>query len=130
VTLSWDTQADLDLHLVLPTGTTVWAKNLNSVDPNQNPDPTSGGILDYDSNGNCQIDGRRREVVYFNQPPPAGHYLARVDTFSLCGEAQANWTVEVAGAASKKASGFSRDRDTAFAHDAAAGVTAIEFDVP
>jgi hypothetical protein len=129
VTLSWDTEADLDLHLVLPAGTVIWAKNINSVDPNQNPDWQSGGILDFDSNANCQIDGRRREMIYWTTPPPAGHYLARVDTYSLCGESYANWTVTVAGVASGMASGHSLDRDTAYTHDSMAGVTALQFDV-
>src|SRR5262249_3084337 len=130
VTLAWDTEADLDLHLVTPSGTTIWAKNINSNDPSTNPDYTTGGILDFDSNSNCQIDGRRREMIYCPQPPPSGHYIARVDTFSLCGEIYANWTVTVAGAASTMASGHSVDRDTAFPHVAMAGVTAVEFDVP
>jgi hypothetical protein len=125
VTLAWDVQADLDLHLVLPDSTVVWAKNINSTN-----DGTLGGILDFDSNANCQIDGRRQESVYWTTPPPAGHYIARVDAYSLCGEAQANWTLTVGGAAMGKASGWMRDRDTAYPHDANAGVTAIEFDVP
>jgi hypothetical protein len=120
VTLTWDTEADLDLHLVIPDGTVLWAKNIAD---------SSGGILDYDSNSNCQIDGRRKEVAYWTTPPPSGHYIARVDAYSLCGEAQANWTLVVDGAATGKATGWMRDRDTAYAHDANGGVTAIEFDV-
>jgi hypothetical protein len=130
VTLTWDTEADLDLHLVTPSGTTIWAKNINSNNPSNDPDYTTGGILDFDSNANCQIDGRRKEVIYWTQPPPSGHYIARVDAYSLCGESQATWSVVVAGAASGMASGYSLDRDTAYPHDANAGVTALEFDVP
>jgi hypothetical protein len=129
ITLSWDTQADLDLHVVTPSGVILWAKNINSAPPNA---WQTGGILDVDSNANCQIDGRRRETARWSAPPPSGHYIARVDAFSLCGEVQADWTVSATldGASLGRASGYARDSDTAFAHDAAAGVTALQFDVP
>jgi hypothetical protein len=137
VTLSWDTQADLDLHLVTPSGVDVWAKKINSVDP---PVPGSPGdpnawmtgvILDFDSNANCQIDGRRQEDAYA-MTPPSGHYIARVDTFSLCGEAQADWrvTATLDGNALGDARGFSLPTDPTFKHEAGAGVTALSFDVP
>jgi hypothetical protein len=132
VALSWDTQADLDLHLAMPDGAIVWAKNVNSNDPTANPNGwPDGAILDFDSNANCQIDGLRRETAR-STAPASGHYIARVDAFSLCGEAQADWTLTVTldGTRLGTATGFLRDRDTAYPHDAAAGVTALAFDVP
>lgn len=138
MTLEWDTQADLDLHVVTPSGVEIWAKNINSAEPpapGQTADPNAwqaGGILDFDSNANCVIDGRRRETVYWTQPPPSGRYLARVDTYSMCGEAQANWTVTatLGGQPAGRAFGFSRDNDAAMKHEAGAGVTALTVDVP
>jgi len=138
VSLAWDTEADLDLHLVTPDGTEVWANKINSAPgpvPGQPTDPNgwkSGGILDYDSNGSCVIDGRRVENVYWTVAPPSGHYIARVDTFAMCGEPIANWRVGVTlgdqplGAAS----GFGRDSDVILPHGAGAGVTALELDIP
>jgi hypothetical protein len=133
VSLAWDTEADLDLHLVTPTGE-VWAKRINSTPkppPGTTPDPNawkSGGILDFDSNGNCIIDGRRKENVYWTQPPPSGHYIARVDAFSLCGEADAIWTVTTS--LGGMAQGRALPTDTQFDHGEGAGVTALEFDIP
>jgi hypothetical protein len=133
VTLTWDTEADLDLHLVTPTGE-VWAKHINSTPPpppGQLPDPNawkSGGILDFDSNANCAIDGRRKENVFWTVPPPSGHYIARVDAWSLCGEAQAIWTVTTSMGG--EAHGRAEPSDTQFDHGEGAGTTALEFDIP
>ena len=138
VSLRWDTEADLDLHLVIPGGSEIWANKINSFDP---PPPGSGGdsnayqaggILDFDSNSNCNIDGRRLENIYWTQTPPSGHYIARVDTFSLCAAAQADWVLDVTldGKSLGHAAGTGRDSDAALPHGAMAGVTAFTFDVP
>jgi hypothetical protein len=137
ISLAWDAEADLDLHVVTPAGIEIWAKNINSNQqplPGMTADPDAwklGGILDFDSNANCVIDGRRREEVSF-AAPPSGHYIVRVDTFSLCGEPQAWWQVAATldGAPKGQASGYALPSDTAFKHEAGAGLTALAFDVP
>ena len=139
VTLRWDTEADLDLHVVEPDGTEVWARNINDATPpapgDPPPDPAyvnGGGILDFDSNSQCQIDGRRQEDVTYAMRVPSGHYLVRVETFSLCAAADANWTVDVIsqGNAIAHARGESTDADVRLAHGAGAGTKAVEFDIP
>jgi hypothetical protein len=140
VSLSWDSEADLDLHLQLPGDppVIVWAQNINSYQappPPEQPDPAqaaAGGILDFDSNAQCAIDGRRQENIAWTQPPPSGTYQARVDVFSLCGQASAHWTMvatlgdeEIA-----RAEGTLGEDATKTAHDAAAGTLALTFDVP
>ena len=138
VGLKWDSEADLDLHLLIPDGTEIWANKINSYTPPPPGTPgdpnafKSGGILDFDSNANCQIDGRRAENVYWTMAPPSGHYIARVDTYSLCGVPQANWQLAVTldGASLGRASGAGRDSDAALTHGRGAGVTALEFDIP
>jgi uncharacterized protein YfaP (DUF2135 family) len=114
--------ADLDLHVVDPAGVEIWAKHISD----------SGGVLDFDSNSNCVIDGRRQEDVVWMAPPPPGHYLVRVDTYSLCSETFANWTVGVTldGAVIAAAEGVGRDSDASlYAHEQGAGVLATQFDV-
>jgi len=65
VSLEWDTEADLDLHVVTPDGVEIWAGNINSYQappPGTPVDPAAwqaGGILDLDSNAGCVIDGRQ-----------------------------------------------------------------------
>lgn len=133
VTLDWDTEADLDLHVVDPLGDEIFHGDPSSVDPFQpGASDASPGVLDLDSNADCVLDGLRREDVTWASEPPSGHYLVRVDTASLCGEPTARWRVEVTldGAALGGAAGVALDSDTRDAHDRGAGVLAFEFDVP
>ncbi len=138
VSLSWDTEADLDLHVVDPAGVEIYKGNISSykkpppgtpVDPNG---PKNGGILDFDSNAACVIDGRRAEHVTYAGAPPSGHYVVRVDTFSLCDAPSANWRVSVLldGKSLGASQGESTNEDEQTAHDRGAGVLASEFDVP
>lgn len=138
VTLRWDSQSDLDLHVVDPTGAEVFYRDINSAKgptPGRPVDPQAslvGGVLDVDSNCSCVVDGRRRENVVWKVPPPSGHYEVRVDTFSLCGEGAARWAVDAVldGRSLGRASGTSVSWDTRAAHDRGAGVLALGFDVP
>jgi hypothetical protein len=99
--LQWDSNADLDLHVVDPNGVEIWSRNINSYEappPGVAEDPEGwrrGGILDFDSNANCVIDGRRRENVVWVQAPPAGVYVVRVEAASLCEQVAARWRLEV-----------------------------------
>ena len=138
VSLFWDTEADLDLHVVDPNGVEIWKRNINSWEPpppGEPVDPTAwqtGAVLDFDSNAQCVIDGRRRENVIWREAAPAGKYAVRVDTFSLCAEAAARWSVEVyrAGARIAGAQGLGTEIDTRGPHDRGAGVLALTFEVP
>jgi hypothetical protein len=138
VTLRWDTESDLDLHVVDPSGAIIWAGDINSYmmpPPGTVPDPNAwkaGGILDFDSNAQCAIDGRLREDVIWTMPPPSGHYLVRVDAFSMCGQLFAHWSVDVrlAGELVAHASGSMFDADTRGMHGRDAGLDALAFDVP
>lgn len=137
VALSWDTESDLDLHLLTPGGVEVYHGNVNSWQRSGvvvAGDETwrAGGLLDFDSNADCVIDGRREENIVWTVPPPSGSYAVRVDTPSLCGTAGARWQVEVwrAGALLGSARGFSTGTASRFGHDRGAGVLALEFQVP
>jgi hypothetical protein len=138
VSLRWDRPVDLDLHVVDPNGVEIYKRNINSFEPpppGQPVDPNawqSGALLDFDSNAACVIDGRQRENVVWKSDPPAGHYIVRVDTFSLCGESFANWFVDVHanGTLVARAAGASGPVDEAMPHDRGAGVLAVEFDRP
>lgn len=139
ISLSWDTVADLDLHVTDPSGVVIWKGNINSYEPpppGSSPEapgtPHPGGILDFDSEAQCVPDGRRAEHVVYADKPPSGHYVARVDTYSLCGTNGARWRVEgfLDGVSIGAAEGASTDFDTRFTHDRGAGVLALELDVP
>jgi hypothetical protein len=140
VSLRWDTESDLDLHLVDPDGIIVWNGNLNSYVPPPPGDPVdpnaaaAGGILDFDSNAQCLIDGRREENIAWRGDmamPPHGTYSVLVDTFSLCAATTAHWNVDVFVDGNDQsiahAEGTVTDADTRGSHDAMSGVRALTF---
>ena len=138
VSLDWATEADLDLHVVDPNGVEIWAKNQNSwarPAPPEVPDPTawmSGGLLDFDSNAQCTVDGRRQENAVWKSTPPSGTYTVRVDAFSLCGETAAPFRVRVLTPTGALADvrGQLGPSDTRFSHGAGAGVLTTTFTLP
>lgn len=87
VTLSWDSDADVDLHVVDPSGEEIYFANRTSA---------SGGQLDLDSNAGCSIDDVRNEnITWPVGTAPRGTYTVRVDYWSSCGVARTNYTVLV-----------------------------------
>jgi hypothetical protein len=89
--LNWDTNADLDLHIVTHDGTELDPKHPATAPKGDGGFPPGTGVLDRDSNAACVIDGVRTENVVWNDYPAPGLYLAKVDMFSACGEAAANF---------------------------------------
>lgn len=138
VQLTWRGRADLDLHLIDPTGVEIWARHPSGYQPPPPPalpDPSAAARaarLDLDSNAQCQFDGRDRESVVYRDPPPKGRYTVRTDAFSLCGDPFSAWQVEVRrqGRLIGSARGEAVEADTRSAHEAGAGRTALELDVP
>jgi hypothetical protein len=139
VSLAWNNGADLDLHVLLPTGVEIFKRNATEYErppPSAGPvnpnGPFDGGFLDRDSNARCVFDGRRAENVIWQEAPPKGHYVVRVDTFSLCGVPTAYWNVEakLEGVSVGRATGIATDNDVRFEHNRGGGVLALEFDVP
>jgi hypothetical protein len=141
--LTWDAPVDLDIHVVapLPDGNgylDVWSKNPTALPAEGSPgSPTdalvrkSGGYLDMDSNAACQIDNRDRERVIWTGPAPSGHYIARVDAFSMCGLKATTWhmTALQRGRLIQDTWGTITAAQAAMPHGAGSGMTAFEFDV-
>ncbi len=93
-TLIWDSNADLDLQIVTPTGT-IDAKHVSAgsfVDGGFAP---GSGVLDRDSNASCVPDGKRQEDVVWSDTPTPGLYQVKVDLFSSCGEAATNFVFKL-----------------------------------
>lgn len=86
VTLTWNTSADVDLHVVDPSSEEIYYGNDASV---------SGGVLDLDSNAGCSGDEKRAENITWNSAPPRGSYTVRVDYWSNCGAASTDYVVTV-----------------------------------
>jgi hypothetical protein len=135
VALTWDTESDLDLHVLDPLDQEIFygaPTTLDGFAPSSSTTNEGFGALSIDSNADCEIDGLGREEVRWLANPPPGHYQVRVDTKSLCGAAVAHFGVRVqlAGKRIARIFGTALDSDTAFAHERGAGVLALEFDVP
>lgn len=142
VTLEWDANADVDLFVVDPNGVTLGGKNLNTWSPSppgsppQPPDAwQDGGTLDFDSNANCVIDGRRRENAVWSAAAPSGHYRVQVGLARTCGVASTPFvvTVRVRGEVIATSAGVLYESD-ALGYPTeptkAAGILAAEFDLP
>jgi hypothetical protein len=144
--VDWTGAADLDLHVIDPTGAEAWVDHPNTY---QQPPPGSpgvdpcgwatGGILDHDANASCVRDGSPSEHVIWKSRMcgtmtyapviPAGTYTVRVDARSLCGDASAAWAVSVyrEGELQGAARGIATPYDVEYApHGAGAGITALQ----
>jgi hypothetical protein len=89
VTVSWDVDSDLDLHVIDPSGEEIYWHDQTSA---------SGGALDLDSNPDCNLDHIRNENVTWEDAPP-GTYTVKIDLFSSCEVEPTNYvvTIQVAG---------------------------------
>jgi hypothetical protein len=77
VTLRWEGEADLDLHVIDPNGERIWFDN---------PQSASGGILDVDANGNCEGLSQPVENIYWPAgEAPNGSYEVSVTYYQACG---------------------------------------------
>jgi hypothetical protein len=100
ISLAWDSPADLDLHLIAPNGKELDPKHVttsaaDSTDGGADALPAGTGVLDRDSNAACIEDGLRAENVVFADAPLPGKYRIRVNMFSACRAAAANFVVTV-----------------------------------
>jgi hypothetical protein len=95
VSLIWDSNADLDLHLVAPDGTELDPQHPNTYAGTDGMVPSGTAVLDRDANAACVEQSLREEDAVFAMQPIAGTYLVRVDMASACGAQSADFVVEV-----------------------------------
>lgn len=86
ITLTWDSAADLDLHVNDPRGEDIWYGNKVS---------DSGGVLDYDANAGCgEVQDQPTENIHWPyDEAPDGRYDLSVVTYSNCGTDDLDWTL-------------------------------------
>lgn len=93
LSLSWNTDVDLDLVVVTPAGKVVRSESASThVD---DEDTSVEGVLTRDSNSNCVIDSVRLESLVFEEEPPAGDYEVFASLFSPCGQASVDYALSL-----------------------------------
>jgi len=88
VSVSWDVNSDVDLHVVEPSGEEIWYGDRTSA---------TGGVLNLDSNAGCSLVNavRNENITWPTSAPPTGTYTVRVDYWSACTLVQTNYVVTV-----------------------------------
>jgi hypothetical protein len=87
ISVTWNSNADVDLHVVEPNGTEIYWGNERS---------STGGELDLDSNAACSGDNVRAENIRWpSGRAPSGTYIVRVDYWDACGASSTSYTVRV-----------------------------------
>lgn len=88
VSVSWDTETDVDLHVEGPDDCDTYYGNTDYC--------SNGGELDLDSNAGCNIDHVRNENVFWPEgSAPPGEYIVRVDFYEDCCTCGANYVATV-----------------------------------
>jgi hypothetical protein len=95
ISLVWDDNFDLDLHVLTPDGVDINAKP--AIDSQFDAGAADGGVpaIDRDSIRGCVFDGYRREDVIFQSPPDPGTYGIYAKPFAACGQTAVRFTVTV-----------------------------------
>lgn len=90
VSLTWHSDADVDLILVAPDGKTYDRSRRSFL----NEDGSISFGLEFDGSAGCTLDGRRRENFVWNDPPE-GTWLVYANLFDACGEAAVSFEATV-----------------------------------
>ncbi|MFZ5893693.1 MAG: hypothetical protein ACOY0T_21710 [Myxococcota bacterium] len=93
--LSWDTNADLDLQVLTPDGLLVTPKHGSTLDADAGTDAGVLGTIDHDSNANCVIDGARRESLVFQSEAPPSGYLFFANLHDSCKQPVVRFNMQV-----------------------------------
>jgi hypothetical protein len=87
VSVTWNTAADVDLHVVEPGGAEIYYGSTMS---------GSGGELDIDANAACSTSSLTQENIgWAPGSAPSGTFIVRLDYWSACGATQTDYIVTV-----------------------------------
>jgi hypothetical protein len=95
--LTWDTNFDVDMHVVLPGGA-VYDSKMRVGEPLEagaTKIPPDQPYIDRDSLANCVPDGRRQEDLVFPGPLAKGNYFLFVTPYSACGQNAVHFTFTI-----------------------------------
>ncbi len=97
ISLSWDTNVDLDLQVRAPDGRVIEPKSPATVDLDAGTTvlPDDAGRIDRDSNAGCAIDNIRYENLVWQKVAPKGRYGIYVNLFDACKQPTVRFNVQV-----------------------------------
>src|SRR5262249_31105495 len=95
ITLSWDTNADLDLQVIGPDKQLLEAKRPTTAEVEGGMAIPAPYSFDRDSNANCVVDGLRVENLTWEDEAPHGRYDLYVNMFDACKQSAARFDLSV-----------------------------------
>jgi hypothetical protein len=95
--LRWDTNFDLDLHVVTPDGVDYTPETPygEPLEAGARSAPSGAPYIDRDSLRACVPDGLRQEDLIFPDALPKGVYEIYVDPYAACGQTAVHFTFTV-----------------------------------
>ncbi len=102
-TLMWDTNFDLDMHIVAPGGLVYDSKTrvAEPIEAGLTSIPADLPLIDRDSMRSCVPDGLHQEDLIFPDSLPRGTYYIFVNPYSACGQNAVHFTFTVYKSAGK-----------------------------
>jgi hypothetical protein len=96
ISLRWDANFDVDLHVVTPDGLDINPKApIGEPFDGTLPVPMGTPRIDRDSLRNCTPDGYLEEDLVFPDPPAKGNYLIYAEPFAACGQTATRFTLTI-----------------------------------
>ena len=96
ISLRWDSNFDVDLHVVTPDGLDINPKQpVGEPFDGGLPVPAGTSRIDRDSLIGCVPDDYLEEDLVFPDAPPKGNYLIYADPFAACGQASTRFTLTI-----------------------------------